>query len=212
MRHPHRKEGIIMREVVQKVYKFNELEKKVQEEVLERYRYTGVDGMYWSVYMLEDFGNTMYSDHLFRVDEDSVSFSLYSPDAGAGFTGEFETAQAAINTALAFDLKGDVNKASILDEIREYGEVRVSTLSYSNTSPREWNTYIELLIDGVPMEEDEKYAPFVKALEEWKDEECSRLYTALEQEYDYLTSDEYIVEQLMDENADYEFYANGTEY
>lgn len=201
-----------MREVVQKVYKFNELGKKVQEKVLERERYAYVDGMNWWVYTLEDFEDTMYADHLFRVDEDSVSFALYSQGAGAGFTGEFETAQAAINVALAFDLKGDVNKASILEEIREYGEVRVSKLSYSNTSPRNWNTYIELLIDGVPMEEDEKYAPFVKALEEWKDEECSRLYTALEEEYDYLTSDEYIIEKLMDEDADYEFYADGTEY
>lgn len=201
-----------MREVVQKVYKFNELESKVQEEVLKRKRYTWVDGMNWWAYTLEDFEATMYADHLFCVDEDSVSFDLYSQGAGAGFTGKFETAQAAINVALAFDLKGDVNKASILDEIREYGEVRVSKLSYSNTSPRNWNTYIELLIDGVPMEEDEKYTPFVKALEEWKDEECARLYTALEKEYDYLTSDEYIIEQLMDKDEDYEFYADGTEY
>lgn len=36
-----------MREVVQKVYKFNELEKNVQEEVLERYRYTFVDSLDW---------------------------------------------------------------------------------------------------------------------------------------------------------------------
>ena len=34
-----------MREVVQKVYKFNELEKKVQEEVIKRKRDTWVDGM-----------------------------------------------------------------------------------------------------------------------------------------------------------------------
>lgn len=201
-----------MREVVQKVYKFNELEKKVQEEVLKRKRDTWVDGMDWWVYTLEDFEATMYADHLFRVDEDSVSFALYSQDAGAGFTGEFETAQAAINVAFAFDLKGDVNKASILDEIREYGEVRVSHNSWSNTSPRKWNTYIELLIDGVPMEEDEKYAPFVKALEEWKDEECARLYVMLEGEYDYLTSDEYIIEQLMDEDENYEFLENGTDF
>ena len=199
-----------MREVVQKVYKFNELESKVQEKVLERKRYAYVEEMNWWAYMIEDFGNIMYVDHLFCVDEDSVSFDLYSQDAGAGFTGEFETAQAAINVALAFDLKGDVNKASILDEIREYGEVRVSKLSYSNTSPRNWNTYIELLIDGVPMEEDEKYAPFVKALEEWKDEECSRLYTALEEEYDYLTSDEYVRQELAEGN--YEFLADGTDF
>ena len=98
-----------MREVVQKVYKFNELKKKVQEEVLKRERYTWVDGLDWSAYMLEDFEDTMYADHFFRVDEDGVSFSLYNAGAGAGFTGEFETAQAAINVALAFDMRGDVN-------------------------------------------------------------------------------------------------------
>lgn len=199
-----------MREVVQKVYKFNELERKVQKEVLEHKRYAWVDAMDWYAYTLEDFGDTLYADHLFHVDEDGVSFALYSQDAGAGFTGEFETAQAAINVALAFDLRGDVNKASVLNEIREHGEVRVSNISWSHTDPRKWNTYIELLIDGVPMEEDEKYAPFIKALEKWKDEECSRLYTALEEECDYRTSDEYITEHLM--NEDYEFYADGTEY
>ena len=82
--------------------------------------------------------------------------------------------------------------------------------SYSNTSPRKWNTYIELLIDGVPMEEDEKYAPFVKALEEWKDEECARLYVMLEGEYDYYTSDEYVMQEL--EEGDYEFLADGTDF
>lgn len=201
---------LIMREVVQKVYKFNELEKKVQEKVLERERYAYVDGMNWWAYMIEDFGNIMYADHLFCVDEDSVSFALYSQGAGAGFTGEFETAQAAINVALAFDLKGDVNKASILDEIREYGEVRVSHNSWSNTSPRKWNTYIELLIDGVPMEEDEKYAPFVNALEEWKDEECARLYENAQDAYEYYTCDNYIRTEL--EEGNYEFLADGTDF
>lgn len=56
-----------MREVVQKVYKFNELEKKVQEEVLKRKRDTWVDGMNWWAYTLEDFESTMYADHLFQV-------------------------------------------------------------------------------------------------------------------------------------------------
>lgn len=44
-----------MREVVQKVYKFEELEKKVQEEVLERYRYTWVDSLDWGEYTKKRF-------------------------------------------------------------------------------------------------------------------------------------------------------------
>lgn len=198
-----------MREVVQKVYKFEELERKVQEEVLERYRYTWVDSLDWWEYTEEDFTYTVFSEHGFEVDKDGVSFSIGDAAAGAGFTGKFKDAQAAINVATNFDTKGCI-KASVLDEIREYGEVRVSHNSWSNTTPRNWNTYIELLIDGIPMEEDEKYAPFIKALEEWKDEECERLYENAQADYDYYTCDNYIRTELAEGN--YEFLADGTDF
>lgn len=198
-----------MREVVQKVYKFNELESKVQEEVLERYRYTWVDSLDWGEYTSEDFVYTMFSDHGFDVDKDSVSFSMYDAEAGAGFTGEFETVQAAINVAENFDTKGCI-KSSVLDEIRNYGEVRVKQYSWNNSNPRAWNTYIELLIDGIPMEEDEKYAYFVDALEEWRKEECERLYENAEADYEYYTCDNYIRTELAEGN--YEFLADGTDF
>lgn len=195
-----------MREVVQKVYKFEELEKKVQEEVLERYRYTWVDSLDWES---EDFTYTMFSDHRFDVDKDSVSFSMYDAEAGAGFTGEFETAQAAINVAKNFDTKGCI-KASVLDEIRKHAEVRVAKYSCTSANPRSWNTYIELLIDGIPMEEDEKYAYFIDALEEWRKEECERLYENAQAAYEYYTCDNYIRTELAEGN--YEFLADGTDF
>lgn len=198
-----------MREVVQKVYKFNELEKKVQEEVMERYRYTWVDSIDWEEYTSEDFTDIMFSDHGFNVDKDSVSFSMYDAEAGAGFTGEFETVQAAINVAKNFDTKGCI-KASVFDEIRKYGEVRVTQHSYTNSNPRSWNTYIELLIDGIPMEEDEKYAYFIDALEEWRKEECERLYENAQDDYEYYTCDNYIRTEL--EEGNYEFLADGTDF
>lgn len=198
-----------MREIVQKVYKFNELEKKVQEEVMERYRYTWVDSLDWEEYTSEDFTDIMLSDHGFVVDKDSVSFSMYDAEAGAGFTGEFETAQMAINVAKNFDTKGCI-KASVLDEIRKYGEVRVSKYSWVSSNPRSWNTYIELLIDGIPMEEDEKYAYFIDALEEWRKEECERLYENAQADYEYYTCDNYIRTEL--EEWNYEFLADGTDF
>lgn len=79
-----------MREVVQKVYKFEELERKVQEEVLERYRYVWVDSLDWGEYTEEDFTYNVFSDHGFEVDKDGVSFSLGDAEAGAGFTGAFK--------------------------------------------------------------------------------------------------------------------------
>lgn len=198
-----------MREVVQKVYKFNELEKKVQEKVLERYRYTWVESLDWGEYTEYDFIYTMFSDHDFEVDKDSVSFSMYDAEEGAGFTGEFKDAQAAINVAKTFDTKGCI-KTSVLDEIRKYGEVRVAKYSWVSSNPRSWNTYIELLIDGIPMEEDEKYAYFIDALEEWRKEECERLYENAEADYEYYTCDNYIRTELAEGN--YEFLADGTDF
>lgn len=198
-----------MREVVQKVYKFNELEKNVQEEVLERYRYTWVDSLDWGEYTKEDFTYTMFSDHGFEVDKDSVSFSPNGAEAEAGFTGEFKDAQAAINVAENFDTKGCI-KASVLDEIRKYGEIRVVQYSWTRSNPWSWNTYIELLIDGIPMEEDEKYAYFIAALEEWRKEECERLYENAQADYEYYTCDNYIRTEL--EEGNYEFLADGTDF
>lgn len=198
-----------MREVVQKVYKFEELEKKVQEEVLERYRYTWVDSFDWGEYTREDFTYIMFSDHGFEVDKDSVSFSPNDAEEGAGFTGEFKDAQAAINVAENFDTKCCI-KTSVLDEIRKYGEVRVAKYSWVSSNPRSWNTYIELLIDGTPMEEDEKYAYFIAALEEWRKEECERLYENAQAAYEYYTCDNYIRTELAEGN--YEFLADGTDF
>lgn len=198
-----------MREVVQKVYKFNELEKKVQEEVLERYRYTWVESLDWGEYTEYDFIYTMFSDHDFVVDKDSVSFSMYDAEEGTGFTGKFKDAQAAINVAETFDTKGCI-KTSVLDEIRKHGEVRVAKYSWVSSNPRSWNTYIELLIDGIPMEEDEKYAYFIDALEEWRKEECERLYENAEADYEYYTCDNYIRTELAEGN--YEFLADGTDF
>lgn len=198
-----------MREVVTKVYKFEELERKVQEEVLERYRYTWVDSLDWGEYTKEDFTYTMFSDHGFEVDKDSVSFCLCGAEAGAGFTGAFKDAQAAINVAENFDTKGCI-KASVLDEIRKYGEVRVVQYSWTRSNPWAWNTYIELLIDGIPMEEDEKYAYFIDSLEEWRKEECERLYENAQADYEYYTCDNYIRTELAEGN--YEFLADGTDF
>ena len=176
---------------------------------MERYRYTWVDSLDWEEYTSEDFTDIMFSDHGFNVDKDSVSFSMYEAEAGAGFTGEFETAQMAINVAKNFDTKGCI-KASVLDEIRKYGEVRVAKYSWVSSNPRSWNTYIELLIDGIPMEEDEKYAYFIDALEEWRKEECERLYENAQADYEYYTCDNYIRTELAEGN--YEFLADGTDF
>lgn len=198
-----------MREVVQKVYKFEELSKEVQTKVVDKYRYTFVDSFNWSECTSEDFMYTLLHEYGFNVDEDNVSFSLYDAEEGAGFTGTFDIIEYAIKIAKHFDTENHISD-DVLDEIREYGEVRVALNAWNNTSSREWNTYIELRIDGIPMEEDEKYADFITALEEWKKEECQHLYKEAQDAYEYYTCDNYIRTEL--EEGNYEFLADGTDF
>ncbi len=198
-----------MRVVVQKVYKFEELSTEVQTKVVDRYRYMYVDSVDWWNYTCEDFMYTLLHEYGFNADEDSVSFSLDDADKGAGFTGTFDIIEYAIKIAKHFDTEDHISD-DVLDEIRKYGEVRVSQNSWNCTAPREWNTYIELLIDGIPMEEDEKYAAFVDALESWRKEECQHLYENTQDAYEYYTCDNYIRTELEEEN--YEFLADGTDF
>lgn len=198
-----------MRVVVQKVYKFEELSKDVQTKVVDKYRYTFVDESNWSEYTSEDFMYTLLHEYGFNVDEDSVSFSLYDVEEGAGFTGTFDILEFAIKIAKHFDTEDHISD-DVLDEIRKYGEVRVAKYSWVSSNSRSWNTCIELLIDGIPREEDEKYAYFIDALEEWRKEECERLYENVQAAYEYYTCDNYIRTEL--EEGNYEFLADGTDF
>lgn len=152
---------------------------------------------------------TLLHDYGFNVDEDSVSFSLYDAAEGAGFTGTFDIIEYAIKIAKHFDTEDHISE-DVLDEIRKYGEVRVAKYSWISSNPRSWNTYIELLIDGIPREDDEKYAYFIDALEEWRKEECERLYENAQADYEYYTCDNYIRTELAEGN--YEFLADGTAF
>ena len=198
-----------MREVVQKVYKFEELSTEVQTKVVDRYRYMYVDSVDWWNYTCEDFMYTLLHEYGFNADEGSVSFSLGDAEKGAGFTGTFDIIEYAIKIAKNFDTEDHISD-DVLDEIRKYGEVRVAHYSLVSSNPRSWNTYIELLIDGIPMEEDEKYAYFIDALEEWRKEECERLYENAQADYEYYTCDNYIRTELAE--GDYEFLADGTDF
>lgn len=198
-----------MREVVQKVYKFEELSKDVQAKVVDKYRYTFVDSFNWGEYTSEDFMYTLLHEYGFNVDEDSVSFTLYDVAEGAGFTGTFDSIEYAIKIAKHFDTEDHISD-DVLAEIRKYGEVRVAKYSWASQAARDWNTYVELLIDGNPMEEDEKYDDFITALEEWRIEQCDSLYENAQAAYEYYTCDNYIRTEL--EEGNYEFLADGTDF
>lgn len=198
-----------MREVVQKVYKFEELSEEVQNKIVNEHRYYFVDDELWTLCTDEAFTDDMLHIYGFETDKDGMSFSLYDTGEGAGFTGTFKNIEYAIKVAKHFNTEGHIS-AGILDEIRKYGEVNVCRYPWTTYATREYNTYVELRIDGDPMEDDETYSKFVDALEEWRKEQCASLYDIALSTYEYYTSDEYVRQGLIE--CDNEYLADGTKF
>lgn len=196
-----------MREITIKVYTFDELTKKAQEKIFERNRYKWCPDYYDAEHpTIREFVHTLTRQG-FAVNK--MTFSLYY-DLRGGFTGEFVNAQAAINAAFAHGLKENTISKDALNEIRENGVIAVSKKNRKIRPTYRLNTQITLLIDGTPMTGEEKYLPFVRALEEWKEKECREVYKKSEEDYRYYISDTFIKRMLLTNG--YEFYENGDEY
>lgn len=196
-----------MREITIKVYTFDELTKEVQEKILERYRYKWIPDYYDAEHpTIKEFVHTLIEQG-FTVNK--MTFSLYC-DCRGGFTGEFVDTQAAINAAFEHGLKENTISKDALNEIRKSGVVAVSKKNRKIRPTYRSNTHITLLIDGTPMTGEEKYLPFVRALEEWKEEECWEIYKKAEEDYRYYISDTFIKKMILMNG--YEFYENGDEY
>lgn len=196
-----------MREITIKVYTFDELTKEAQEKILERYRYKWIPDYYDAEHpTIRKFVHTLTRQG-FAVNK--MTFSLYC-DCRGGFTGEFVDTQAAINAAFAHGLKENTISKDALNEIRKSGVVAVSKKNRKIRPTYRSNTHITLLIDGTPMTGEEKYLPFVRALEEWKEEECWEVYNKAEEDYRYYISDTFIKKMILMNG--YEFYENGDKY
>ena len=196
-----------MREITIKVYTFDELTKEAQEKILERYRYKWIPDYYDAEHpTIREFVHTL-TEQGFTVNK--MTFSLYC-DCRGGFTREFVDTQAAINAAFEHGLKENTISKDALNEIRKSGVVAVSKKNRKIRPTYRSNTHITLLIDGTPMTGEEKYLPFVRALEEWKEEKCWEVYKKTEEDYRYYISDTFIKRMLLTNG--YEFYENGDKY
>ena len=142
-----------MRQEVVSVYKFEELSEDVQQELIDKYRYTQVDYCWW--------------EHI----EDEI-------ERQGGKLIEFDTYRHYIKIEIDYPI--DFAKAII----ENHG--------------KECDTYIlsEDFINGELSGKE-----YVKAIAE-------EYLSMLRQEYEYLTSDEYVREKLID--IDDEYFIDGT--
>lgn len=173
-----------MRQIKINLYQFDELDKKAQEKALENFRSINVE---WDWYepVYEEF-KEIASEYGIEVDDMNFS-GFYSQGDGASFTGEIS------------DFKKFAEKTG-LEKLARFSKVIEENLTMKI---KRYNVDVYGSYVSHPAIEN----PIEGKLREVKEELCEKLYRILEEEYDYLTSNEVVKETIIANG--YEFTEGG---
>jgi hypothetical protein len=186
--------------------KFDELDERTQEKVLEKHGDINVDYDWWD-FSLEGWKEDLEKLGIYKPE---ISFSgFWNQGDGASFTGSLGS-----NEVITFLKEKKVLKKFryLVDNIRRsnldisINFERVSShYSHENTCKTrlDWDVYGELNYDLVSSRANE----LEEYLEEWRLDTCHTIYKSLNDEYDYQTSREVVIETL--EANEYEFDEEG---
>jgi len=172
-------------------YTFGELSEKVQERVLEKFRDMNVD-YEWYENTKEIWTKKLKENGFLNA---KIEFSgFHSQGDGASFTGEIDI-QKMIDTFPEFkSLEVDKINLGILDLNGRY---------YHSHSKKVTGDYDEWDIDK---EGDTLFESFKDAVEQFRQDLCQDIYAELQKEYEYLTSDECIIESFSMNNYEFNVY------
>ena len=183
------------------IYQFSELSEKVQQKVLEKRRYWNVSEDWWQ-YVYDEFTE----DHPQYEDCEISHRGFSSQGDGASFTFRLDSAYFE-KWVEALEIPGWKKAILVHYTPHFYGKRNTSHYShkYTVTIGRETYLHHRQLIDEF---KEEVYEEFERHLTSEFYSHCDELYRTLENKYDYLTSDECIIEGM----EDCEFYENGETY
>ena len=183
-----------MRSVKINLYQFDELNEETKKKVLEKFRYINVE---WDWYepVYEGFKEIVSE---YGIEIDDMNFSgFYSQGDGASFTGE-------ISDFKKFAEKTGLEKLARFSKVIEENLV-MKIKRYSSNYYHSGSVYADVYGSYVSHPAIEN--PIEGKLREVKEELCEKLYRILEEEYDYLTSDEVVKETIIANG--YEFTEGG---
>jgi hypothetical protein len=185
--------------------KFNELDERTQEKVLEKYSDINTDYDWWdSTYeywkpKLENLG----------VSNPTINFSgFWSQGDGASFTGQLDIIEFLTATKKISKFR------YLVDHVRD-NNLWLDCNIYRNDSHYVHENTCRVGIDEhIYVDNEKSYDLIVKRvkeleeyLEEWRLDTCHEIYKDLETEYEYQTGKEQIIESL--EANEYEFDEDG---
>jgi len=180
-------------------YKFAELDVKVQEKVLEDYRYVIVElDNEWYHPIIEGFEEDMLE---YGIDPE-VSFSGFgSQGDGASFLSI--TCDTDLLIRKLYETGHDISENALLDSKDYTIIIRRNDNHYAHENTMYVNYYSGGGIELFP-DEEEKLTDVVL---EWARTKAKELYKNLEKYWDELTSDDEIMEYF--EDNEFLFYENG---
>lgn len=215
----------------QKKFSFSELSKEAQSNALDELRDINVQVDYWHEDVIDYFKEQMEE---FGLDDVEVSYSgFFSQGDGASFTAYVTDTQKFMKEALQLesdewlDMGDGVKPKDELDALRSDlldigfdtrekltpGNFLISIRRTSNRYSHENTIEGDVDIEDIPESIEDEFPTYEYTdkiqdkVTDWARTKSRKLYSDLEKEYDYLTSDEAVQETI--ENNDYEFTEDG---
>ena len=174
-------------------YQFSELNDKAKEKVLERYRHMNVQDD-WYEWTKENWVEKLKENGFF---ETKIEFSgFHSQGDGASFTGEIDISKMLETFPEFKSLEMDKINLGIRDLNSRYVHEHTKRVCGEYD---EWET---------PTEANILFESFKETIEQFRHDLCQDIYSDLQKEYEYLTSDESVIEGLS--QCDFEFYEDGS--
>jgi len=184
-----------MRTIRTKVYKFDELTPAAQNKAIEKLYDINVDHSWWE-YGLENMVN-MLSENGFE--NAKIQFSGFSSQGdGASFDADINVSHFC-------------NDRRIVKIAEEYCHFHIAKSSFANHYSHERTRYVEYnSLEAKSVRINEALQQLSETIEQRRLSLSKQIYKDLEQEYEYLTSKEAVIETI--QANEYEFYQDGTLY
>ena len=194
------------------VYSFSELSDKAKQVAIDQFRddeHSPFD--FWYESTTEDFHTILEKIGFYNIDSNFTGF--YCQGDGASFTGNYSYKKGCLKAIKDYAPK-DKELYNIVKGIVSHQKdngykldcdiTRIGSLyCHSNTMYFDWSKNGDHYFDWHNSFVEDEIEQLIKDLADW-------YYTNLQAEYDYLLSDEYIVENI--EANDYQFLECGKQY
>ena len=188
------------------LYQFDELDQAAKDTALQNLYDINVDHEWWN-FTFDDFKAI---GTILGIEIDKIYFSGFSSQGdGAQFTGSYTYAKGSAKAIRAYAPK-DTDLHDIADNLAAIQKVNFYRLSATVNSRGHYShaycTYIDVLKDN-DYYSDYPHADTEDSIAEYLRDFMNWMYSRLNEEYDYLTSEECIIESI--QSNEYEFDSDG---